>query len=256
METPLKIKSPKTGRMITVGKGEYNKLLTQYTENYLLSLGDVKIQPQELPEDVIYSIIMQSDIEEIINLYDINNTYRTVLNKPHVLKELSSIYLHNINIKTFDDFLKRYLDGRSNSKLDFYIVYQLLKEENAAISIDYAHKVIHVLEKLIEVLYDRWIYNNYNVYARYSGQNYGKITKGDISKLIQKDTALSKYLVKNNSPPIMTKTIRKDVAIDNEDIKVINQLLSEIVKQFAHNGQKEFRKTVKKILTRKYEKYF
>ena len=250
MERPSKIKSPKSGRMIIVGKGEYNKLLSSYSENYLLSLGTIDVQPLALPEDVIYTIILHSDVEDIINLYDINKTYRHVLNKPHVLKELSAKYL-NQNATTFDEFLNLYIKDRSNHKLNLNLIYQLMKKENAAITINYARQITRLIEKLIELLYDQWSGGNYWKNGKY------RIPKGEIIDIIKKDKALSKYFdVKHVIHPFMTHTIRDNVSISQEDIDAINQVMYPIMIQFAKDYQKDFKQTVKKILTRKYERLY
>ena len=109
MEVPLQIKSPKTGRMITVGKGEYNKLLKKYTENDLLSLSTTALIPITLPQNVIYTIIIHSEIDDIINLYHVSKLYKKVLDKPYVLIELSLIYLKDFAF-SFNDFLKLYFN--------------------------------------------------------------------------------------------------------------------------------------------------
>lgn len=266
MEVPHKIKSPKTGRMVTVGKNEYNKLLTHYTENYLLSLGTIQLPSVALPEDVIYTIVLNSEINDIINLYYVNKIYKGVLDKPYVLKALSVKYLNN-DVFTFKDFLKTYFNNLQNDKkikLNLFMIYNILKQFNNATTIDYAIKVAHIIKKVINVFYSNWLHHDLgaNLYHIYMNEKY-KITKDDILHYLRQDTVLLKfYNINHPKIPIMTQSINHHITITNEAITMINDLIYPIIKQFALNmnaGKQghpdQFRDIVKKILTRKYERF-
>src|SRR5258708_1002874 len=131
MDTYEQIKNPKSGRLIYIYGDTYQKLIDNnlYTEEYLLSLPRFNtnrtpkspkikqkynklktdtIKPvNELNDDVLYNIIMQSDLFDIINLYKTNKQYKAILDEKNTLKTLSVKFnLHHV--KVFSDIIKTY----------------------------------------------------------------------------------------------------------------------------------------------------
>ena len=98
----IKIKSPKTKRLINVNGDAYQKLITvdHYIEADLLKLIDdptlkiypsvikMPIQPDPIPKDIKYEIINQSDFYTLIKLYKTNQAFRALLNDQTVLNNL------------------------------------------------------------------------------------------------------------------------------------------------------------------------
>ncbi len=81
----------------TANKITYKKINKIYSPNIELS------KSIELPDDIYYTIIKNSQPKDIISLYFVNQSYQRVLNKPFMLKELSKQY--HANITTFNDFI-------------------------------------------------------------------------------------------------------------------------------------------------------
>ena len=77
---PNKIISPKTGSKINIGKGEYKKLIKQgYTDDELLYGTKSVEQPTTLvPKDILYNILLQSDVETLNNLCRTNKEAETL----------------------------------------------------------------------------------------------------------------------------------------------------------------------------------
>ena len=78
----VKIKSPKTGYKITVGKGEYKKLIKGgYKESDLLTLSTLPLTKNLLiNNDIIYNIMLHSDIKDILNISCTNKTVNMIYN--------------------------------------------------------------------------------------------------------------------------------------------------------------------------------
>lgn len=136
METPLqpmKIISPKTNRKITVGKGEYNKLLQDgYTIDELL----IPVNNQ----DIFYNIMLNSDIKDINSLCRTNNLANQLCNSNYFWKdkfnidyefvtpkstmwkqEYIDIYNSNKMAKTFIKVIKLMLNKTKSYSAGFYI---------------------------------------------------------------------------------------------------------------------------------------
>ncbi len=47
----------------------------------------------EVPEDILYVIIKNSTVDEIINLYYVDKRFKRILNEPHILKRIIFIVI-------------------------------------------------------------------------------------------------------------------------------------------------------------------
>lgn len=156
-----KIKSPKTGRPITVGKGEYNKLLQEgYTVNDLnqhiiqqekikspktgrpITVGGVSYNKlikegyinttkyeTVLPEEALVNLILNTPPYDLISLYKTNKSYHQLLKTKYVLDLLYDRYhINKYNVLSFQDFIYSYMEKEMNSlnlKKQIYIENQI-----------------------------------------------------------------------------------------------------------------------------------
>ena len=209
----VKIISPKTGKKITVGKGAYNKLLTEgYTEQALLALiptiqkvkspitqrmitvggktyknlqqqGYFDIKEQNLPDDILYNIIINTDPYDLISLYNTNKQYKKILDDKNTLNDLYEKYnIYTYGDLTFDKFIMEYIYeniprfGRIkylevelykaiNCINDIYINYQIKVTDkyNEESAYDYAIKFLRShgynkdLDNVDNLYYKNWL---------------------------------------------------------------------------------------------------
>lgn len=107
----VKIKSPKSGYKITVGKGEYKKLLKDgYTEAQLL-----KIETKEivLPEDMINIIIKDLDFKSYVEYCKTNKLINTTCQKTFTMKleQEIEVPLTNYSKSQINKIAKMVLNG-------------------------------------------------------------------------------------------------------------------------------------------------
>src|ERR1700761_4433980 len=92
-KSTIKITSPKTGKKITVGKSRYRDLMKEgYTEDYLLGLTTNNMTEINLPEDVLFNIIINSTFDSLLSLYNTNKLYKKILDDQHTLNILYDKY--------------------------------------------------------------------------------------------------------------------------------------------------------------------
>ena len=65
-----------------------------------------------LPDDIIYTIVLNANIDDIMNLYNTNHQYKNVLNQPHVLSELSLKYLDKPAL-TYKELMMMYQERKT-----------------------------------------------------------------------------------------------------------------------------------------------
>lgn len=107
-----KIKSPKTGYKISVGKGTYNKLLNEgYTEKELLNPNVVEsIQTTiTLPDEIILEeILMKNSVKDVLKICKLNKHYNKICQNDKFWEKIYNKYYSDcdINLPTYYDKFK------------------------------------------------------------------------------------------------------------------------------------------------------
>lgn len=174
MELPRQIKSPKTGRMVTVGKDAYKKLLTQYPEKYLLGIenpsltgienpsltGDLKLNEfnsfQQLPTE-LQSLIFSEDDAMLIQSQMVNKFSRKITQQAFV----QNICNKPISNQEIENYISHYLpehiyffyeDRRSNAPNIVHMgamKYTLIDADNIK---DYTYHLTYEIIEQVEHL--------------------------------------------------------------------------------------------------------
>jgi hypothetical protein len=120
--TQEKIKSPKTGKMITIGGVAYNKLIN---EGYI---NTTNIETT-LPEEAMVNLILTTYPYDLIELYKTNKSYHRLLNSQYVLNSLYDKHdIYKPNILSFQNFIYQYMEKEMSSlyfKKPLYIENQI-----------------------------------------------------------------------------------------------------------------------------------
>lgn len=97
---PEKVKSPKTGKLISINGQTYKKLQKEgyFSKNMV-----------ELPEEAILNLILNTNPYDLISLYNTNKVYNKLLNDLHTIELLYNKYNLYKYKMSFNNFILEYL---------------------------------------------------------------------------------------------------------------------------------------------------
>ncbi len=139
-----------------------------------------------LPEDIIYNLILQSDPLTLMSLYETNPIYKKTLNNYNTLEALYEKYdigQHETPFNLFMSYYSKQITKQSGLILDVIYIYKLIKN----VTMEIAIKITAVLEYLMAEILE--LAGNI---ARDNDKDY--IIKNNIQSAINNDEELSNVL--------------------------------------------------------------
>ena len=135
----IKIKSPKSGRSIALGKGEWKKLINEgYTENELINLIGVtdinKVEkiPRQLNNDELMVVLLKSDIDTLKSACIINKTAIQICEDKsfwkNKFKEDNIPLIMKKKPKNINEWIKAYENIDKANKTAIKLVNNIIKE--------------------------------------------------------------------------------------------------------------------------------